>query len=484
MGAGIGVKVTQKDVNRLIALRDKAAAGDTDAKAEFDTIAQKLIYARRVPEHYFSDLLRGTVSENLFRLGIGFPIIDLNRFFEEYVSTGTRTGKFHTTHVRSLNSQLPRFFNWLAKNDIHPSDLTSTDLDRHIQEVGAFRPTTAKVVKAFWRWLEREKDVPIHASIRTLKVEIAKGAEEYYRVFISDLKPEIPKSQKGVRKFPTKGWVQISPTKWFYSELNLIYSTLYEHSDMFDDWRRLEICLRVLRETGMRWVHARWVQWSDIDFLGKEHGGVPVIDYRKIYPKVLKGKHLPIYPTPISPLLARRINEYRTNWRSPAIEADDTYIFMFKLTRNDKLTPTSDYRPFFGREASNNIYHILYRIRDVGRFAKCFERADASSICPLCLSMFRHSRATLLGNILPSDRDLELYFGDEPSTIKAHYRAAGLIDYYRSIGLSSYDDILTKVFSNEGLYLDEEPEGKLKRGRKKTTFTVEPISPLLRRFPV
>jgi integrase len=445
--------VTAKDVDELVKLRDSAARGAREALRRYNEIAQDFIYARQNPQliRFFDDFLASRVSEEKFRQGIGFPKLPLEEYFDQFIEQKRTKNTLSREYEKQLRFQIPRFIAWMEERGIHPSDLTRADIETHVLEKGANLASTSAPVKAFFRWIAREKDIPIKGSVAQLTVETRKEEDMYYRIFIDSTKTT-PVSQFGLRTFPEEGWVLIreQPPLWFYSEVNLVYSTIHRYWKRWEDWERLEIINRIWRETGLRIEHSLYLRWQDVDFTGNEHGGIPCIDYKGIKKYERLHKNMPSIESPISPLLSARIANYLRMYKPPLGEC---------IVQSKRAS------------------RVYRSIRLYGGFSACRKSKVEHyrpTTTPYCPKMFRHSFATLICNLVGvQDSEIWQRFGDLPGRVRMTYSTPGLVKYYEGIGLRTFDDILKVVFSNEGLYENEKPstleevpgEVKKRRGR-------------------
>ena len=440
------------------------------------------------------------------------------------------------------------FLDWMESKGLHPQEFSKQDFMDYINPPEGEGPQLKRgpaamhsEVKAFFNWLWRNDYVVglkrAFLTMTTFGRQKKKREEvkDYYRVFFADVEEltldwlmnkgipldqyreldwqkkcwcpncgyearkngkceqfECPRCKTTLRRytpydfFPPEGWVDISPPgkkpKWFYSEVNLIYKWIYDNK--IGDWRRFEILIRILRETGLRLAHATQLKWKNMLYDQKP----PVITYIDI--KERGGKKVPDEPTPMSPLLAKRIADYIAIEKERG-EEEGFEDFVFRLDigmgkRSLTMKPTGRYLKI----GSGSFQVILKKIRRRGvrvtadsqgtKVIKPFQEAPGYErrkikICPLYSYMFRYSIGTLYENILPTPSDKEAFFGDKPDTIKQYYAHPGFRQYYKE-GLEktvpTRDDVVTMIFCNEGLYTDESPYCHRKPGPKKDTFHI------------
>lgn len=476
--------IAKPQIDEFIGLRNKYL--ETGEKKYRDECLRLAAY-RGVPEKLVVDFLDKAIDEKFFKTELGYPEINLMEKLEEMIAHNLNYGIIQPLRARQLKWMLQYPVQYFERQGIHPYDIGDEEITAFIKDYEQKRRKElkdpsykidphpwVKALKQFLNYLERD---PTFIRYKKILIPTRRKKEEkkkeYLRVFISKPKPTVPSFQVGEREFPDEGWVEIADDTWFYSEMNSVYNTIYDNYTLFDDWKRLEILLRLKRESGLRQEHARHLQWRDILYDRPD----PRIIYDRLEEiSVVRGKkYLPSIPTPISDLLAKRIKIYREEHKkAPYNEPGDSNLFKLMLTT--LVTPSEEYNDF-GR--LRYFEEITARIRAVGGFQFCKEKLKDPSIklFPFCQKMFRWSLGTLYVNIIPDVPEIEQLFGDQYETIKAYYARTGLKDYYKRIGLNSHRDIVTNIFNNEGLREGDMPYGKLKVGRKPKGLVIVPQYP-------
>lgn len=236
--------------------------------------------------------------------------------------------------------------------------------------------------------------------------------------------------------------IEVEHGKLIHSEMNPIYEALYTHPDRFEDWRLVELEIRLMRETGLRVEHARLIHFGDIFLNVKSYAGWScggIVTYDRIKPEELAPKFLPKISTPISPLFAKRI---------------ETYLELFK--------PSMD-APIFYQKGSTGFLDKMHKLRGWA------DIPYANKVLP---KTFRKAFATLLCNIEVKDYAIwEQLTGDSITTLRKRYARGDLRAEYAAMGLHSYADVLNIIFASEGL-LEEEiaPKRPVGRPRRKQAF--------------
>ena len=236
--------------------------------------------------------------------------------------------------------------------------------------------------------------------------------------------------------------IEVEHGKLVFSEMDPIYEALYTHPDRFVDWRLVEIEIRLMRETGLRGEHARMLQFRDIYLDVKSYadwscGGI--VTYDRIKPEELAPKFMPAISTPISPLLASRIERYLKDFKP-----DMTAPIFYQRTGDGFLVKMKKLRGWAG---------ISY----------------TAKVLP---KIFRKAFATLLCNTEVKDYAIWTQLtGDSIPTLMKKYVRGDLRAEYAAMGLNSYDDVLNIIFASEGL-LEEEiaPKRRVGRPRKRQAF--------------
>ena len=300
------------------------------------------------------------------------------------------------------------FLKFVTEKGIPATDVTESavmefihdrEREREIKYAAATIQGYRRYIKIFFGWLEGERVLDVNPLGR-MKIKKLKGSPETFHIVVEH-------------------------GKLLFSELNPIYEALYTHPDRFRDWRRVEIELRLLRETGLRGEHARLLQYGDInlkikDFKGISCGGV--ISYSRIKPYERPPKLMPKIPTLISPLFANRLETYLE--LHPEIGLDE---------------------PIFYQRARG-----LQR-----KFIKL--RVWAGVPYKVIPKKFRKAFATLLVNIEPKAAMWTQLTGDKVDTLMDYYADDTLAIEYEGMGLKGYGDIINIIFGAEGLLEEEIP---------------------------
>jgi len=233
--------------------------------------------------------------------------------------------------------------------------------------------------------------------------------------------------------------IEVEHGKLVSSEMNPIYEALYAHPHRFDDWRRVELGIRLMRETGLRFEHAKLIQFADIILTKKEYGKIPcggVVTYTRLKPFERPRKRLPRITTPISPLFAKRITTY--------------------LEIHPEITPTE---PLFAVRL-RAFEDQLTKLRVLGDIPY--------RIYP---KKFRKAFGTLIVNIEPKPAMWTQLTGDSTDTLWEHYADDTLSIVYDGMGLKGYADIVNLIFGAEGLLeMEKPPKRPVGRPRKKQAF--------------
>ena len=338
------------------------------------------------------------------------PKIDLLAEFDRFEAT--KKDLLALSSIRSYRSVIKPFLAWLTDKGIPATDVTEPILMEYIHDreeekgekyaVGAVM-SIFRHIKSFFAWL--------------------------YDVRVLDSNPLDRLKIKGVKGSPDIFNIVVEERELISSEVNPIYNTLYTHPDRFADWRRFEIEIRILRETGLRPIHALKLEFQDIDLERK------VIWYDRIRKYERVRKHMPFRETRTSDILVKRIN---------------TYLEMHpEITPGDKVF--TEYDP-------HGFYQKFMRLRVVGGIPRIYPY------------MFRYSFCTLIVCVLPKEEMWTEYTGDTPSTLRKHYARRLSVEYDEG-GLHSYDDIIRIVFNNEGILEGEIPSKRpVGRPRKRQAF--------------
>jgi len=379
-----------------------------------------LLFAKEwIPEQKLKSLLMGldegrVTKEEFLLWGIPHVAVIPHVDFLDAFATFEETKKDLMTPntIRTYGYLVKPFLLWLIEEEITVADVTESVLMRYIharEEERGKKYATGTVssisrhVKAFFSWMYDERRIPFHPLAR-LKVKEAKGSPEIFNIAV----------EKGLL---------------VSSEVNPIYNTLYTHPDRFTDWRRLEIEIRILRESGLRPIHALRLEFQDIDLERK------VIWYDRIKKYERTRKYMPLYETRISDILVKRL---------------ETYLKLHpEITARDRVFTEFD---------SKGLLDKLKHLRKVGEIPHLYPY------------MFRYSFCTLIVCVLPKEEMWTEYTGDTPTTLRKHYARRLAVEYDEG-GLSSYSDIINVVFNSEGL-LEEEipPKRRPGRPRKRQAF--------------
>lgn len=221
--------------------------------------------------------------------------------------------------------------------------------------------------------------------------------------------------------------------KLVFSELNAIYDALYTHPSSFrpaGQWRGVELTIRLLRETGLRVKHAFYVEFRDIDLKVKETtygrcGGVITFGrIRREYQKESKQMPSAKIQMPISPLFAKRIEEYKD---------------IFGVQEDDRLC-------YQGYKQFSQQMQALRSFVNVAEYPGLIYTEKTTG------NLFRKAYATLIVNIQTNDPWLltELT-GDSFTRLKKNYVSDGMRAEYMAMGIDTYEDIVLKVFNQEGM---------------------------------
>lgn len=317
------------------------------------------------------------------------------------------------------------FLEWLTKKTIPAVDVTESIVMEFIRERESERdkeysPSTIqdyrRHIKIFLGWLEDERVLDKNP-LKRMKIKKIKGTPDTFHI-------------------------RVEHGKLIFSEMNPIYEALYTHPDKFRDWRRVELEIRLMRETGLRTEHARLLQFRDITLGLKEYKGIScggVISYSRIKPLEKAPKYMPKIPTLISSLFAKRI---------------ETYLTMHPEIGKDELVFT-DTRRWFQRILAERL------------------RVWAKTPYRIYPKKFRKAFATLLINIEPKASMWKQLTGDNPDTLYDYYADDTLTIEYEGMGLKGYEAIINLIFQNEGLLEEEEPVKRpVGAPRKRAPFTL------------
>ena len=338
------------------------------------------------------------------------PKIDLLAEFDRFETT--KKDLLVLSAIRSYRSIVKPFLAWLMDKGIPATDVTESVIMEYIHKreeekrkkyaAGAVM-SIFRHIKSFFSWLYDVRVLDFHPLDR-LKIKEVKGSPEIFNIVVKE-------------------------GELISSEVDPIYNTLYTHPDRFADWRRLEIEIRILRESGLRPIHALKLKFRDIDLERK------VIWYDRIRKYERVRKHMPYRETRISNILVKRIITYLEKHSETTLE--------------DKVFTEYD---------SHGLYVKLKHLRVVGGLPRLYPY------------MFRYSFCTLIVCVLPKEEMWTELTGDTPSTLRKHYARRLAVDYDEA-GLHSYDDIIKIVFNNEGILEGEIPLNRpVGRPRKRQAF--------------
>jgi integrase len=376
-----------------------------------------------------------------------FPLEPEVDFLDAYgVFIGTKLYEdYSLSYKRGFKYFIKPFLEYLLEEGIHKvSEITELDFDRflhiregewmkHLEEIGKKVEPYSKAsvgnycrhTKAFFSWMRKHYLRDLYRRLGLLGKIVPVHPFEFM---------DCPTSQ-GI---PDIFGINVVKGVLVESEVNLIWETLFSRPESIEDWRRIVIELRILRETGLRPVHALRLEWGDIDTKRR------IIWYDRIRRFVKRKKGLPFIPeieTPISSLLAKEVKSF--------IEERDVSLGSKIYTEYDTAglgRKIRDWRTRVGLKPfafSGVLFHAY---------------------------MFRDSYATFVCNILPHPDDWKRWCGDDPETLRLHYVVPRMAHVYRDMGLEKFpDDVMKMVFEQEGVLEAERPR-RVGRPRKKQAF--------------
>ena len=387
-----------------------------------------------IPKETFSDLIddydAGIVSDEDFISishgmaalppGVVAPrIIDLLEQWDRFEKTKK---KFITpARLDTYRFRIRPFLVWLSERGISAWDVTQSLLMEYIDEreterEAEYKPSTIQAIrreiKIFFQWLDdeiKEYGTPL----KRMKIKKIKGSPDTFHI-------------------------RVEYGKLVFSEMNPIYEALYTHPDRFRDWWRIELGIRLMRETGLRTEHARRLQFRDINtdietYKGIRCGGL--VSYSRIrVPFERPPKYMPKISTLISPLFGKRIETYLR--RHPEVKEDDD---LFGIGSRDFQKALHKLRVWAG---------VSYRVYP---------------------KKFRKGFATLLVNIEPKPALWKQLTGDSVDTLSDYYADETLGMEYEGMGLKGYADIINIIFDDEGRREEEEAR-HVGRPRKRQAF--------------
>lgn len=376
-----------------------------------------------------------------------FPLEPEVDFLDAYrVFTGTKPYEdYSLSYKRGFKYFARPFLEYLVEEGIRKvSEITELDFDRflhiregewmkHLEEMGkkvepyskASVGSYCRATKAFFSWMRKHYLRDLYRRLGLLGKIIPVHPFEFM---------ECPTSQGT----PDIFGINVEEGVLVESEVNLIWDKLFTHPESVKDWRRMVIGLRILRETGLRPVHALRLEWGDIDTERR------IIWYDRIRRFVKRKKGLPFIPeieTPISKLLAKEVK---------------TFIEERDVSPGSRIYAEYDTA---GLAKKIRVWRTRVRLNPFTLSGVLFHAY-----------MFRDSYATFACNILTHPDDWKRWCGDDPETLRLHYVVPRMAHVYRDMGLEKFpDDMINMVFEQEGVLEAERPR-RVGRPRKRQAF--------------
>lgn len=301
------------------------------------------------------------------------------------------------------------FLEWVTRRGIHPADVTESAVMEFVHEhererdrkyAAATIQNYRRCIKIFFGWLDDERVLDVNP-LKRMKIKKLKGSPETFDIVVEH-------------------------GKLLFSEMNPIYEALYTHPGRFRDWRRVELEVRLMRETGLRGIHATMLEFRDMNLKIKDFGGIScggVISYSRIKPYESPPKLMPKIPTLISPLFAKRVETYLK--LHPEIGLDE---------------------PIFYHKGARGLQKRLKKLQ-----------VWAGVPYKVIPKKFRKAFATLLVNIEPKAAMWRQLTGDSVDTLTEYYADDTLAIEYDGMGLTGYGDIVNIIFGAEGILEEEIP---------------------------
>lgn len=326
------------------------------------------------------------------------------------------------SRLDSYRLRIKPFLEWLTERGIPANEVKESTVMEYIhwreeeydeKYKASYVQTIRREIKIFFGWLEAERVFDLNP-LRRMKIKKLKGSPETFHI-------------------------KVEHGKLVFSEMNPIYEALFTHPNRFNDWRRVELEIRLMRETGLRGEHARLLQFGDINLEIKDYEGIPcggVISYARIEPFKRPPKYMPTIPTPISPLFGKRLETYFK--MHPEVGLEDSIIY----------------------QAARGVQKKLKKLRTLS--------GVPYTVTP---KKFRKAFATLLVNIEPKAAIWSQLTGDDVGTLTEYYADRTLAITYSGMGLKGYADIVNLIFASEGMLEEEiQPKRPVGRPRRKQAF--------------
>jgi len=228
----------------------------------------------------------------------------------------------------------------------------------------------------------------------------------------------------------------------------------------------LEICFRLMRETGLRHEHVVWLQWGrlpkpetkpvmKIEGIGKVVPSnvypIDYINFEEVAAEPLK--EVPREMALISEVLTNQILAYRK--KHPEETEDDYYVFSGKVLFRDRWLGGYRTSMLESLKRMKNPVTGKFELRKLkgSAFDICLHWLDSTCQTKIKPSSFRDSFMTLMLEALyTSPTEFKDITGDVIGTAMKHYRAPAKFikipkEYKNRL---SYGEIVSIVFNNEG----------------------------------